>query len=147
ISVSFTNEGTLSVLSGHTQFSAPGRLVQVFGEFSIEQGAVATVQTFDMQDGTVRGDGLLEITGMMSWTGGSMTSTTTMGETVFKAVAQVQINGAVRTDTRFFVNDGTVQYIGGNILFDDTTFTNNGTFDVQEDVDLDDDGGSTFGNL
>src|SRR4029077_5133736 len=79
-------------------------------------------------NGTITGPNVLTVTGMLVWSGGSMTGTgktvvsgsTTLGGNVFASMI---------LDTRSFENDGSVTFNGGNLsLFNGALFKNVGTF-------------------
>jgi RHS repeat-associated protein len=103
--------GTLSVVGGTATFNST---------LTVAQGGAV-----NLSSGTLRGSADLSVTGIMTWSGGSMSGT---GLTVIAPGATLNAITNGVTLARPLRNDGTINWSSSALTINGVTLTNNGTF-------------------
>jgi hypothetical protein len=89
--------------------------------------AASTVSNLNLS-GTLSGAGDVTITGVLNWTGGTMSGT---GKTIVPAGGTLNLSsgsGNSRNLNRILENNGAANWTGGSLDMNNGTFQNNGTF-------------------
>jgi uncharacterized repeat protein (TIGR01451 family) len=117
---------------------------------TVNVGSDVTVLGLALSSGALAGSSILTVTEVMTWTGGTMTGS---GMTIIAAEADLSLSGGYgkSLDGRVLDNQGTAAMVGtGNLdLQNGAIFSNTGTFDLQVDLSIIDNGGAdpTFNNV
>jgi uncharacterized repeat protein (TIGR01451 family) len=128
--------GTAKVVFDGTNVLGPGSSVTGTGTVQITSGTLTitpnvTIPILLLDGGALAGGGTVTLNGG-KWSGGDMNAG---GTTKVASSSTFDIDTtASKFLRRAFVNDGVVRYLsatGNALTFDNATFTNNGTFDIQ----------------
>ena len=106
------------------------------GTLVIDPAATIAAANFGITSGTLSGAGDLNVSGTLTWTGGTMNAA---GTTRILGGGAMNISGSSSKTLRerTISNAGTVTWTGGQIHTGDAaSFFNTGTWDVQTDADL-----------
>ncbi len=131
-------EGAISVTGASVvgdSFHGSGATVTLSsGSLSIASGHTGTVGDLKLASGTVTGAGTLDVSWLLSWTGGMMSGT---GSTVVLSGASATLaSGALLAEQRVLVNEGTATLNSGHVNTTGTGATpsvlNKGVFEKAE---------------
>jgi hypothetical protein len=131
LTVSTNNNKVFTMLAG-AQVTGAGflRVASSFAQVNI--AGTTTAQNLNFAGGTITGTSTLTVTGVLSWTGGSMAGT---GVTYIPPSAQANIassTGSIQIDGRTVNNEGTATWMNaGQFYLYSGTFNNNGLFEVR----------------
>jgi hypothetical protein len=138
------NSGSVSVGGNYTVTG----LTLTGGTVSIDEDATATATNFTLTGGTVTGNGTLDATGALSFTGGTFGDGTATGTTSGPLAIDFTSSGAgVIAPIYTLENSGAGSWAGTGVLYNAGTLANSGTFTIQNDQSISSHyGGGTFHN-
>jgi uncharacterized repeat protein (TIGR01451 family) len=145
---------TYTVNAGST-FAGPGIFRVNNGNVVVPAPAAVTIPNLSLPSGYLSGTGSVTLTGAASWTGGTMGHPSFAGgNTIIDPGATLAINGSYTylDQGRTLTNNGTINYAPTSgayfSVYNTSTVDNAGTFDIQNDEDINSGGSApnTFNN-
>jgi hypothetical protein len=137
--------GTIGFGGGTTTLDS-STVYNVIGTTAVSGGTAnfgnnASTNRLDFTSGTIGGTGTLNVSGVATWSGGSMGDT---GTTVFGASSTFSIEGGTKALSRTIVNNGVAVWTGTRIDVTGGTFNNNAgaSFDARADTGFTNFGGA-----
>ena len=141
--------GATTVSAGTANLTGPGATLGAValsntGTLTVSTTAASSATTFTQSNGTLQGTAVLNVSGLLDWTGGVMSGSGTTNANGALAVSSAASKVFSRT---LNVNSGATWTGTGNLVYGIgpvLSIASGATFDIQTDADLDFTGGAAF---